>query len=88
MSDKPQKMFNVRPDIKEGQNLLIQRNQAYELDEVGLRMWELCDGNHTIETIAQALCQEYDIDYDQVLIDCQEFVADLTAKGLLQGVTR
>ncbi|HLF26423.1 MAG TPA: PqqD family protein [Anaerolineae bacterium] len=84
MNITPQKKFNVRFQAVQGKSLLVQRNNAYEIDEVGLSIWELCDGNNSIEKIAEALTQEYDVEYVQALADCQAFVEDLTSKGLLE----
>lgn len=84
MPQKPQQIFNIRMVVIQGRSFLTQFNVSYEIDEVGLRIWELCDGEHTIDEIATTIIQEYDAPYDRVLADCQDFVADLTHKGLLQ----
>lgn len=84
MTDKPQKLFNVRFHRVQGKNLLTQHNNAYEIDGVGLMIWELCDGEHTLEQIVEAVTQDYEVDYAEALTDCRAFVDDLTAKGLLQ----
>jgi hypothetical protein len=84
MGAMPQKKFNVRFQAVQGKNLLVQHNSAYEVDEVGLSIWELCDGGHSIEKIAEALAQEYEVEYTQALADCQTFIEELTTQGLLQ----
>lgn len=84
MSQTPEKAFNVIFNSLRGKNYLTRYNVTYEIDETGLSIWELCDGSHTVEEIAQALTQEYDVAIDQARADCQEFLEDLTAKGLLQ----
>lgn len=81
---KPQKLYNVRTAIIQGKNILAQRNNAYEIDEVAMSIWERCDGNHTVENIVEALTKEYSVEYKQALADCEEFVNDLIAKGLLE----
>jgi cytidylate kinase len=84
MSSKPEKAFNVIFNSLRGKNYLTRYNVTYEIDETGLSIWELCDGSHTVDEIAQAISQEYDISFDQARADCQEFLEDLAAKGLLQ----
>ncbi|HLZ62476.1 MAG TPA: PqqD family protein [Ktedonosporobacter sp.] len=84
MKSNPEKRLNVISNIVRGKNYLTRYNETYELDEVGLRIWELCDGSHTVEEIAEILTKEYDVAYEKVLADCQEYVEDLTAKGLLE----
>jgi hypothetical protein len=83
MSDKPQKAFNVQFHILQGRNLLIQRNNTYEIEETGVRIWELCDGAHSIEEIARVLASEYDVSFEIALADSQQFIQELSAKGLL-----
>lgn len=38
----------------------------YSLNEIGSRVWELCDGNHSVSQVVAALAGEYDAS-DQVL---------------------
>jgi hypothetical protein len=84
MDTPPQKAFNVRFQMIRGRNLLVQHHNAYEIDDVGVSIWELCDGHHTAEQIVEALTREYDVDYDAALADCRDFIQDLRAKGLLE----
>lgn len=84
MTALPQKAFNVRFQIVQRKNLLVQHNTAYEIDPVGASIWELCDGDHTEEQIVQALIRDFDVDYDTALADCRDFIQDLRAKGLLE----
>lgn len=84
MVQNPQQLFNVRTTLVRGKNLLVQRNIAYEIDEVGMDIWELCDGEHTLQQIAEVLTQTYNVAYEQAEQDCAEFIEDLKAKGLLQ----
>lgn len=81
--EKPCRMFNVRFQTVKGRHLLVQRNTAYEIDEVGLSIWELCDGGHTVEEIADAIVAEYDVSYDVALSDCNSFIEDLLNKSLM-----
>jgi hypothetical protein len=84
MNKYPQKVFNVRWNVVQRKSALVLNNQAYEIDEVGLSIWELCDGNHSVEEIAELLTQEYDVEYTRALEDCQEFIGNLMDWSLLQ----
>jgi len=85
MSDQmPKASFNVRMNPLKESYLLVQRNQAFEIDEVGATIWNLCDGDHTLQQIAETLSQEYDVDVSEALQDVNEFVVDLRSKGLIQ----
>jgi coenzyme PQQ biosynthesis protein PqqD len=46
----------------------------YSLNEVGARIWELCDGTHSIEQVIDALAQEYDAPKDVLAEDVLEFI--------------
>lgn len=84
MDTKPQRVFNVKSNVVLGKHLLIQRNNAYEINEVGVSIWGLCDGEHTLEQMAEAVGQEYAIAYSTALTDCREFIETLSEQGLLQ----
>lgn len=82
--DAPKRSFRVRFQSVGGRRILVQRDQTFELDDVGGRIWELCDGTRSAEDIAGTLTQEYDVPFEQALADLHEFVEDLKAKGLLE----
>lgn len=84
MSKKIQRMYNVTSNVVQRKNILVQRNNAFEIDEVGLSIWKHCDGGHSVEEIAEALTKEYQVEYDEALIDCQEYIEQMTTLGLLQ----
>lgn len=84
MDTKPQQVFNVKSNVVQGKHLLVQRNNAYEINEVGVSIWALCDGEHTLEQIAAVIGQEYEIPENTALSDCREFIDTLNEQGLLQ----
>jgi hypothetical protein len=45
----------------------------YSLNEIGSRIWELCDGNHNVSQLVGALAAEYDAPNE----DLEKDVADL-----------
>jgi hypothetical protein len=57
--------------------------QYYSLDEVGIRVWELCDGAHNIPEIVSIICQEYAAPAEQVERDVRDLVEDLSREHLL-----
>jgi len=52
-------------------------------DEVGGRLWDLCDGTRTVAQLVEAICAEYDAPAETVEADVLEFLGDLSADGLL-----
>ena len=56
----------------------------FTLDEVGGRVWELCDGR-SIEAIAEVLCAEFDAPRAQIQADVLELMEELRDEGLVDA---
>jgi hypothetical protein len=54
-----------------------------ELNEVASRIWELCDGRHTVEQIADVIVEEFEVDAATARRDTAEFVREMLQDGLL-----
>jgi hypothetical protein len=59
--------------------------EYFSLDEVGSRIWDLCDGTRTPAAIAEVICEEYDAGPATVQADVLELLADLAGAGLLES---
>ena len=57
--------------------------EYFSLDDVGGRMWELCDGTRTVAEIVLAISAEYDTDAADVEGDAAELLAGLEEASLL-----
>ena len=61
--------------------------QFYRLNDVGSRIWELCDGGNVIAVIAQIISAEYrlpdDVPVTQLHDDVRAILADLHRDGLV-----
>lgn len=55
----------------------------YSANEVGSRIWDLCDGTRTINELSTILSEEYDISIDQASADLREFIEDMHREGLI-----
>ena len=55
----------------------------YSLNEMGTRIWELCDGSRSLDEIVDLLESEYEAPREVVLKDCSALAAELLANGLL-----
>lgn len=55
----------------------------FTLNEVGSRVWELCDGSHTTAQIVDVICAEFDAPVDVVTADVLAVVQDLASEGLV-----
>ena len=57
--------------------------QYYTLNDVGRRVWELCDGTRSLSDIALDLANEYDSPAATIREDVVELVGDLRDADLL-----
>ena len=57
--------------------------EYYSLDEVGARIWALCDGNRSAEQIALALSAEYNADVVTIQADVVRLLGELVAAKLV-----
>lgn len=65
----------------------LESGEYYSLDEVGCRIWELCDGGHTVSQIIDALCGEYDAPRAELHADVLELVSALEKEGLIDAAS-
>ena len=57
----------------------------YALDEVGSRVWELCDGRRSVADVAATICSEYDAPAETIRADVLELLEDLAGESLVLG---
>ncbi|SRR6266849_663019 len=55
----------------------------YALNEVGNRIWELCDGRHGTAEMVSTLAKEYNAPAEIIETDVVEVLEDLRSKNLL-----
>jgi len=58
-------------------------NMVRMFNPVGSRIWELADGQRTVEEIVRQLTEEYAVELSAARAEVGEFVDALAAKGLL-----
>jgi hypothetical protein len=75
----------VKPDEPTTVLLNQQSGEYYTLDEVGSRVWELCDGTRTASEIVAAVAAEYDAPVEVIERDVLELLNDLAADQLVIG---
>lgn len=57
---------------------------VHVLDEVGSRIWELCDGDATIAAIADTIVAEYEVTREEAQADILEFIGKLFDLGVIK----
>lgn len=55
------------------------------LNEVGSRVWDLIDGQRTVDDIVGVIVDEFDVPRQQAAEDVEAFVRQLVDKGLVAG---
>ena len=76
---------HVASRVYDGEALVVtpQNSKKHILTEVGTRVWDLIDGEHTLEQIAVIIAKEYEVTPEDALGDVRDFVVVLEANGML-----
>jgi hypothetical protein len=61
------------------------RAEVKVLNPVGIRIFGLLDGSHSVEEIAGLVAAEYDVAEPEAQADVSAFVGELAAHGMLAG---
>ncbi|HFI0082012.1 TPA: PqqD family protein [Streptococcus suis] len=56
---------------------------VYEVNEVGARIFDLCNGKNTVEDIAIVLAKKYGVNEEIVLEDVKNYVSILLKKNFI-----
>lgn len=57
--------------------VILQGSEIYRLNEVGARIYDLCDGNNSKKDIVEKLAKFYDGDRMEIVRDVDEFIKEL-----------
>lgn len=81
----PRRNPRIAARVVDGKALIvvIDGKQLHTLNEVGTRVWELCDGR-SVEEIASQIVAEFEVDLDRARADVLRFVAELDELGALE----
>jgi Coenzyme PQQ synthesis protein D (PqqD) len=70
-----------------GENALILLNPRsghyFTLDEIGGRVWTLCDGTHSVAEMAAIIGEEYEAPAAEIEADVRELLTDLASESLV-----
>ena len=61
----------------------VKAGLLYPLNSVGTRIWELCDGERTVDEIVKIIAAEFDADEATILEDTTHFLQELAEAKLL-----
>ena len=74
----------ARPGEQELMLLDVESGCYFTLNEVGRRIWELCDGASTVAEIVSAVAAEYEAPPETVRADVFELLTELERERLLE----
>ena len=85
LSDRPIRSPRVLAQQAEGATVLLSLDEGtyFRLNEVGGLIWDLCDGDHRLVEVVEAISAEFDAAPDQVEADVLSLVEELSAERLL-----
>ncbi len=63
--------------------VIPEESQVKVLNATGSRIWELCDGTHSVSAIIHQITNEFSVKPQKAEDDVTEFVSELGRKGLL-----
>lgn len=79
----------LRRDRRAGGYLLLYPERGLALNEAAAAVVALCDGSRTLDEILTALFQTYPADPPAIIeAQTRSFLAELSARGLLDGEAR
>jgi Coenzyme PQQ synthesis protein D (PqqD) len=72
----------------DGEAVLLNPNAgcSYNLNHVGTLIWKMLDGTHTPAEIASAVCELYEVEYEQAIQDVEHLLAEMHNNNLLSEV--
>jgi Coenzyme PQQ synthesis protein D (PqqD) len=85
VSRRPMQAPGVSAQTLDGETVLLNviTEDYYSLDDVGSRIWELLDGQHTVAEIVATITTEYAADQAEVTKDVRDLLDDLVGEGLV-----
>ena len=62
---------------------LVKGGDAYQVNAVGVLIWSLCDGEHTMDDVSSAVAASFGVSLGEARTDASEYVEDLIRMQLL-----
>ena len=87
LHERPRRADEVVWRRGEGGVVVLNPNdgQYFSLDDVGGRIWALCDGSRSVSEIAALLSAEYDAPAGKIGNDALELLDELGSEGLVSA---
>ena len=82
---RPRQRNDVKFSVKSGEYVLEKNDRQYHLNLPAARIWELCNGQRSIEDIALEIQADLDLPIDSLMSEIEVLTIDLQNKGLLEN---
>lgn len=82
--DMPSQAYDVRFNNTPDGPVLVRGRYAFELNEVGLAIWQRCDGSHSRQRIVGDIQTMCDVTAEQAECDVDFFLAELARARLIE----
>jgi hypothetical protein len=84
-TDRPVRSERTAYRVVGGEALImvVDRKELHRLNDVGSRVFELCDGTTTVDGIVEAIVREFVVDPPTARADVEKFIRELAATGAI-----
>lgn len=86
MDEKPKRKDNLVAEDMDDDVLVadFRKSEMHVLNPTAAAIWEMCDGEHTAEQIADTLAEHFGVTAEEIQSDVANMLADFNEKGLLE----
>lgn len=81
--NNPRRSNSIRIKRLRGRLLLSTGKSQYELNSTGEIIWKLCDGEKTIEDIANIIAVQFNVPLEDAYNDCISVVTKMVSMGMI-----
>ena len=83
LASRPLRAETVRVEGRESDPVLVGGPEVLRLNDTALAIWDLCDGETTLEEMATAVVDLAGVSEDQARSDVVGVVSELAARGVI-----
>jgi hypothetical protein len=69
-----------------GDEMVVLKNtadSAHILNKTAAAVWELCDGERSLDEIAERICDRFEVSFEEARADIEEIIGRLIQVGIL-----
>lgn len=80
----PSKNLFVRYRVVNNQSYLVNKGEAFILDEVGIAVWKNVDGENSTEDIVVEIAKMFNQNPEEIKSDINDYIKELEKSGLVK----